>query len=162
MGKVTNRNSNVIFNITWVAQDLYISYFYLINMTKTLFVCSGNVGRSQMAEAYYNHFSQSSKAYSAGTNPKTPQLYPKMPDEICQIMAEEGIDVSHQKVKTIDEHFVDEFERIFVMCEKECCPDFLTNSNKITYWQIEDPYQMSLDDMRKIRDQIKVKVQSIF
>ena len=97
-------------------------------MTKILFVCSGNVGRSQMAEAYYNHFTKSNDAYSAGTNPKTPQLYPKMPDEICQIMAEEGIDVSNQKVKTIEEHFVEEAERIFVMCEKECCPNFLVNS----------------------------------
>ncbi len=76
-------------------------------------------------------------------------------------MKEENIDVSHQKVKLINRDFVDEAERIFVMCGKDLCPDFLIHSDKVIYWQIEDPYQMSINDMRKIRDQIKVKVQSI-
>ena len=130
-------------------------------MKKILFVCSGNVGRSQMAEAFYNSFTKSKNAFSAGTDPNTPKKYPKMPDEICQIMKEENIDVSHQKVKLINRDFVDEAERIFVMCGKDLCPDFLIHSDKVIYWQIEDPYQMSINDMRKIRDQIKVKVQSI-
>ena len=130
-------------------------------MTKILFICSGNVGRSQMAEAFYNNLTKSKNAFSAGTNPNTPTKYPKIPDEIFQIMKEENIDVSHQKVKLINRHFVDEAERIFVMCKKDLCPDFLTKSDKVIYWKIEDPYQMSIDDMRKIRDQIKVKVQSI-
>lgn len=114
-----------------------------------------------MAEAFYNQFTKSNKASSAGTDPNTPKKYPRIPEEICQIMLEEGIDVSHQKIKTINKHFVEGAERIFVMCEKGCCPDFLINSNKVIYWQIEDPYQKSLDSMRKIRDQIKDKVQSI-
>jgi len=130
-------------------------------MTKILFVCSGNVGRSQMAEAFYNYFTKSKNAFSAGTNSNTSTKYPKIPDEICQIMKEENIDVSHQKVKLINKHFVDETKRIFVMCKKNLCPDFLINSDKVIYWEIEDPYQMSVDDMRKIRNQIKVKVQSI-
>lgn len=130
-------------------------------MAKILFVCSGNVARSQMAEAFYNHFTKSNDAYSAGTNPKTPILYQRMPDELCQLMSEEGIDVSKHKVKTIDEQFVENAECIFVMCERECCPDFLKNSNKVTYWEIEDPYEMTLDEMRKIRDKIKVNVKSI-
>lgn len=130
-------------------------------MTRILFVCSGNVARSQMAEAFYNHFTKSRDACSAGTNSKTPLLYPKIPDEICQLMLEDGIDVSKQKVKVVDENLVKEARLIFVMCEKERCPDFLTSSDKVIYWPIEDPYRMSLEDMRKIRDEIKVKVQSL-
>ena len=114
-----------------------------------------------MAEAFYNYFTKSKNAFSAGTNSNTSTKYPKIPDEICQIMKEENIDVSHQKVKLINKHFVDETKRIFVMCKKNLCPDFLINSDKVIYWEIEDPYQMSVDDMRKIRNQIKVKVQSI-
>jgi arsenate reductase (thioredoxin) len=114
-----------------------------------------------LAEAFYNYLTKSKNAFSAGTDPNTPIKYPKMPDEICQIMQEENIDVSHQKVKLINSHFVNEAEQIFVMCKKDLCPDFLINSDKVIYWEIEDPYQMSIDDMRKIRNQIKVKVQSI-
>lgn len=130
-------------------------------MPKTLFVCSGNVARSQMAEAFYNHFTGTSDAYSAGTNFQTPKLYPRIPLEICQLMAEKGIDVSAQGLKTIDESFVEAADRIFIMCERKHCPSFLAESEKAVYWRVEDPYKMSMQEMRAIRDQIKSKVKSL-
>lgn len=130
-------------------------------MTKTLFVCYGNVGRGQMAEAFYNHLSKSKNAFSAETDPKTPKKYSRVPDEIYTIMLEEGIDLSQQEIKTIKKQFVEDAEQIFVMCKPELCPEFLINSDKIIFWEIEDPYQMNLDGMRTVRDQIKAKVKSI-
>lgn len=47
------------------------------------------------------------------------------------------------------------------MCGKEFCPDFLLESGKVTYWEIEDPHYKSTEEVRKIRDQIKAKVLSI-
>ena len=35
---------------------------------KVLFVCNGNVGRSQAAEAYFNRLSKKNTAISAGIN----------------------------------------------------------------------------------------------
>ena len=128
-------------------------------MKEILFVCSGNVGRSQMAEGYYNHLTQTHNAISAGVDPKTPTKYPRLPDYICGIMAEEGIDVSHQQVKLIREHMVREAGEIFVMCSQESCPDYLVQSDKVTYWQIEDPFEANNDNLRKIRNQIKEKIQ---
>lgn len=128
---------------------------------KTLFVCSGNVGRSQMAEGYYNYYTSSQDGFSAGTSHETPGLYPELPDVMCQLMAEEGIDISKQKVKTIDESFVAAADRIFVLCEKERCPNFLLSSGKVTYWEIKDPYQISVDEMREIRNKIRASVKSI-
>lgn len=130
-------------------------------MTKILFVCSGNVGRSQMAEAYYNYLTQTQDATSAGVDPLTPAKYPQLPDYICEAMAEEGIDVSNKHVKTVNEQMVNNAEKIFVMCLREACPDYLVQSDKVTYWNIHDPYQMSDEYLKKIRDQIRAKVQSI-
>lgn len=114
-----------------------------------------------MAEGYSNHLTQTNEASSAGVDPKTPAKYLKLPDNIIAIMAEEGIDISHQLVKLISEQMVREAEEIFVMCSREACPDFLVESDKVTYWNIEDPFEMSTDELRKIRNQIKERVESI-
>ena len=130
-------------------------------MIKILFICFANVGRSQMAEAFYNHHTKSKDAFSAGTDPGAALRYQKLPDEICKIMEEEDIDISRQKVKLINQDMIKNAEQIFVLCKKEFCPDFLLKSDKAIYWKIEDPYQMSIDNMRKVRDEIKSKVLSV-
>lgn len=38
---------------------------------------------------------------------------------------------------------------------------FLLDSGKVTFWPIEDPYETSVDNFRKIRDLIKSKIKSI-
>ena len=130
-------------------------------MAKILFVCWGNVGRSQMAQAYYDFFTKSNNAFSAGTDPKSPPQYPTMSKVFCDIMLEENIDMSHQYVKLINQKYVDEAEKIFVLCQKKYCPEFLLKSNKATYWDVEDPEFMTPKNMRKIRNQIKSHVLSI-
>lgn len=127
-------------------------------MTKILFICSGNVGRSQMAEAFYNHYTKTKDASSAGTDPLTPSKYVNPSKEVCKIMQEEGIDISKNKVKFVTEEMVKEANKIFILCKKELCPDFLLNSNKISYLEIEDPYKMDLEGTRKIKNIIKDKV----
>ncbi len=129
---------------------------------KILFVCHGNVGRSQMAEAYYNFFSKTEDAFSAGTDPTTPERYPAPAQKIIDVMSEEGIDVSNKKVSLIKESDVEIADKIYVICDRSLCPDFLAESEKATFWEIEDPYKMDVDDTRNIRDQIKVKVQELF
>lgn len=114
-----------------------------------------------MAEAYYNHLTKTLDATSAGVDPKTPAKYPQLPSYICEAMAEEGIDVSNQHVKTVNEQIVNNAEKIFVMCSREACPDYLVQSDKVTYWNIADPYQVETDGLKKIRNQIRAKVQSI-
>jgi arsenate reductase (thioredoxin) len=54
-----------------------------------LFVCGENSARSQMAEAYFNHFSAAWVAESAGTLPGS-----KVNPLAVLAMAEDGIDIS--------------------------------------------------------------------
>ena len=128
---------------------------------KILFVCAGNVARSQMAEAYYNHFTNSNDAFSAGVLDFTPTKYGHPTKEVVEVMKEEEIDVSQKIVKYITEKMVKESDKIFIMCKKEECPDFLLNSNKVNFWEVSDPFGTSLDNFKKIRDIVKSKVSSI-
>ncbi|PIR94311.1 low molecular weight phosphatase family protein [Candidatus Falkowbacteria bacterium CG10_big_fil_rev_8_21_14_0_10_39_11] len=125
---------------------------------KVLFVCHGNVGRSQMAEAYFNFFTQSKRAISAGVDPTTPSRYSHPTKEIIQVMNEEQIDVSGQRVKLLNEEMVVGVDKIYVMCKKEQCPEFLREMLIVVYWDVVDPFKMDVVGTRLIRDQIKDKI----
>lgn len=99
-------------------------------MKKFLFVCYGNVGRSQMAEAFYNHFTNSSSSWSAGIQEGTPAKYKNPAPIIVEAMLELGIDISQATVKTINQKIIDESERIIVMCEKNNVQTFYLNQRR--------------------------------
>lgn len=114
-----------------------------------------------MAEAYYNHFTKSNDAYSAGVLDSTPLKYGHPAEEVVQVMKEDSIDISQQVVKFITKEMVDSADKIFVMCKKEECPEFLLNSNKITFWDIDDPYDTNIENHRRIRDEVKEHVNKL-
>ncbi len=130
-------------------------------MKKFLFVCYGNVGRSQMAEAFYNNFTNSSNSWSAGIQEDTPVKYKNPAPIIVETMLELGIDISQATVKTINQKIIDGSERIIVMCEEKQCPDYLLKSKKIIFWNVADPFEATLDETRKVRDAIKDKIFSL-
>ena len=127
-------------------------------MSKILFICSGNVCRSQFAEAYYNHFTKTKNASSAGLNKETLIKYKKLPEMLIKLMKEEDIDISKQHPKLLTENMTKKAEKIVVFCEKEKCPDFVIKSGKATFYFVPDPYNIPLEDKRKIRDLIRGKV----
>ena len=125
-------------------------------MTKTvLFVCIGNSGRSQMAEAFFNKLSKTSKAISAGTRPDD-NIHPYT----IQVMKEVGVDVSKQKPKLLTREMIERADKIITMgCGADVCP--ASYLPKVEDWAIEEPYGKPIDKVREIRDQIKGKVERL-
>jgi arsenate reductase len=90
---------------------------------RVLFLCSGNSARSQMAEGLVNHFlGDRWEAHSAGTAP-TGHIHPLA----TQAMAELGIDISHQRSKSVDELRDAEFDLVITVCDNAAsnCPLWL-------------------------------------
>ena len=130
-------------------------------MKKVLFVCLGNVARSQMAEGFYNKLTRSNDAISAGILDFTPEKYIHPIKEAIDVMIEEGIDISNYIVNTITKDMLKNVDEIYIMCKKSECPLFLLNNKHVNFWDIEDPDGSSLDNYKNIRDQIKEKVSGI-
>lgn len=138
---------------------------------KILFVCRGNVGRSQIAETIFNQRANSDHhAFSAGTwvkdkdgvsmHGKKLQEF-EAAKEVVFSLHEIGIDVSENKRDQIDEKMVEEADLVVVMAEEHTIPEFLKNLPKVRYWEVEDPKGMSQEETNKIRDQISRRVDSL-
>jgi len=127
-------------------------------LTRTiLFVCVGNSGRSQMAEAIFNKLKPDGfRAMSAGTKPAK-----EMNTLVLQVLREIGIDASDARPKPISTEMIAEAEKIITMgCEaSDFCPArFLS---RVEDWHIEDPKGKTLDQMRSIRDTIDEHVREL-
>jgi arsenate reductase len=122
-----------------------------------LFVCVGNSGRSQMAEAIFNKLKPNGfRAISAGTKPAK-EVNPL----VVQVLREIGIDVSRARPKPISTEMIAEAEKIITMgCEASnfCPARFLS---RVEDWNIEDPKGKTLDEIRSIRDTIHDHVREL-
>ena len=123
-------------------------------MTKVLFVCVENAGRSQMAEAFANlHGEGKVKAFSAGTMPSN-NIY----SSIVKTMQEKGIDISKNKPKLLTTEMLQNADIVVVMgCEaKGFCSTYLLK--KVVDWGLEDPKGRPIEEVRRIGDEIESKV----
>ena len=124
-------------------------------MTKNvLFVCVENAGRSQMAESFFKKFTKDRfNVISAGTIPSK-NLNPI----VVQVMKEIGIDMTSQSPKTISNSMIDNsFKTVNMGCmDKESCPALFVKD--VIEWNIQDPKEKTIVEVRKIRDQIKSEV----
>ena len=119
-----------------------------------LFVCVENAGRSQMAEAFFRKFAPSRfNVSSAGTTPLS-QLHPM----VIRVMKEVGIDMENQKPKLLSASMIkDSSKTVNLGCmDKESCPSLFVKD--ILDWDISDPKEKTLDEVREIRDKIKSEV----
>ena len=119
-----------------------------------LFVCAENAGRSQMAEAFFKKFSKCNyDVTSAGTTPSE-----TLNSTVVMVMKEIGIDIIEQKPKLLSNSMVENSVKTVNMgcMHKQNCPALFVRD--IDNWNIPDPKNQSIEDVRKIRDQIKSDV----
>jgi protein-tyrosine-phosphatase len=123
---------------------------------RVLFVCVENAGRSQIAEGFFREYANKFEVTSAGTEPKS-ELNPT----VVKVMNEVGIDITNQKPKLLSNKMIqDSFRTINLGCmNKESCPSLFVND--VLDWNITDPKGKTIEEVRRIRDQIKFEVLSL-
>ena len=107
-----------------------------------------------MAEAFFRKFAPNRyNVSSAGTTPSS-QLNPI----VIQVMKEIGIDMINQQPKLLSDSMIENsFKTVNMGCmDKESCPSLFVKD--VLNWNISDPKEKSLNEVRKIRDEIKSEV----
>ena len=125
---------------------------------RILILCTGNSCRSQMAEGFLKSFDSRLEVYSAGTNPARLAN----PNAVAA-MNEVGIDISHNKPKSVDLFLHDSFDYVITVCDNanETCPFFTGKVRKRLHMGFEDPADTvgTIEEVmpvyRRVRDEIK-------
>lgn len=129
---------------------------------RVLFLCVGNSCRSQMAEGWLRHMApERFDVYSAGSS--AAGLNPNA----VKVMAEAGVDISHQRSKRVDSLAQRRFDYVVTVCDDAHreCPVFLGHAVKRLHWPLEDPAEATgthdevLRVFRHVRDQVKARVE---
>lgn len=120
-----------------------------------LFVCVHNAGRSQMAAGYLEALAGDRiDVRSAGSEPKD-----AVNPTAVQAMAEEGIDIAANAPKVLTVDAVRESDVVITMGCGDACPIF--PGKRYEDWVLDDPAGQELDAVRRIRDDIRSRVEAL-
>lgn len=137
----------------------------LLTNMKILFVCLANVGRSQMAAAFYNQITGTSDASSAGVRVEKPgetlgeRRARRGGTYLLQIMLEEeGIDLGDSEQTQLTEDMLDGNDQIISMAQQEYTPGWLSEHPNYVSWDIEDPGGKDYAHTQKAKEEVKAHV----
>lgn len=121
-----------------------------------IFACVHNAGRSQMAAAFFNRLADPDKAVaiSAGTEPA-----PHVHTEVLKVMQEIGIDLSTAQPQLLTEELARGARLLVTMGCGEKCP--YVPGLRREDWPLRDPKGLPIDDVRKVRDEVKLRVMGL-
>jgi arsenate reductase len=124
-------------------------------MSRVLFVCVQNAGRSQMAHALFERMADGRhEARSAGTNPAD-RVHP----EVVEAMAEVGADVGGRTPHRLDEDDVRWTDVVVTMGCGDACP--VLPGKRYVDWNLDDPAGRDIGAVRVIRDDIAARVERL-
>ena len=122
---------------------------------EVLFVCVHNAGRSQMAAGLVKLRSQGRvHVRSAGSDP-TDQINPA----VVEAMSELGVDMGEEFPKPLTDEVVKAADVVITMGCGDACPIY--PGKRYEDWELQDPAGQDLETVRRIRDEIDARVQTL-
>jgi len=124
-------------------------------MRHVLFVCTHNAGRSQMAQALLERHGPSDvRAESAGQEPRRGGIWPN----VIQAMQEIGFDLSHRRPTRLTVEMQLHADWAITLACGATCPFVPTT---VEDWDIPDPADKPIEEVRSIRDAIETRVRDL-
>lgn len=115
-----------------------------------------------MAAALYNQMTGTNDADSTGTYVGSADVpegsnieqYFRTPD-FFELMEEKGMNIRSNRVKKLLPEMIEHASSVISMAEEPYIPDFLRESKKVVWWNVENPTFVTRDIAEKTYDQIK-------
>ncbi len=127
----------------------------MAGIPEVLFVCVHNAGRSQMAAALLTRVSEGRvDVRSAGSAPAE-EIHPV----VLEAMQEIGIDLSAERPKPLRDDVVRSSDVVVTMGCGDACPIY--PGKRYEDWELDDPSGRSLEEVRRIRDEIESRVRDL-
>jgi protein-tyrosine-phosphatase len=122
---------------------------------EVLFVCVHNAGRSQMAAGLTKLRSEGRvHVRSAGSDPAE-----SINPAVVEAMAELGVDMRDEFPKPLALDAVDAADVVVTMGCGDACPVF--PGKRYEDWKLDDPSGQDIETVRRIRDEIDQRVQTL-
>ncbi len=118
-------------------------------MTRVLFVCVQNAGRSQLAQALYER--RGGEARSAGSEPAE-----EVHEAVVEALEEIGVDVSGRKPRALTRDDVEWADLVVTMGCGDACP--VIPGRQYVDWDLPDPVGLCLEEVRELRADIERRV----
>jgi len=120
-----------------------------------LFVCVHNAGRSQMAAGWLRHLAGDAvEVRSAGSEPAG-----SINPVAVEVMREVGVDITGQTPRRLEYTTAQESDVIVTMGCGDACPVF--PGKRYEDWQLDDPAGQDIGTVRRIRDDIRGRVEKL-
>jgi arsenate reductase len=121
-------------------------------LPRAYFVCIGNAGRSQMAQALYERMG--GEARSAGSRPER-----EVQPEVVEVMQELGVDLSDRQPRRIEQNDAEWADVVVTMGCGDACP--VLPGKRYVDWNLPDPKGRPAEEVRALRDEIQRRVETL-
>jgi arsenate reductase len=124
-------------------------------MKRVMFACKRNSCRSQMAEGFAKSFSDL-QVTSAGLESSAVNR------TAVTVMAESGVDIADQTSKPLADFRPENFDVVISLCGCGVnLPEGWTARELFEDWFIDDPDGADVETFRRVRDEIRERVQDL-
>lgn len=125
------------------------------DVPEILFVCVHNAGRSQMAAGLLSKLAEDRvHVRTAGSDPAE-----TINPAAVEAMGEVGVDLSQEFPKPLTDEFVRAADVVITMGCGDSCPIY--PGKRYEDWELDDPAGEDLVSVRRIRDDIEARVQTL-
>ena len=124
-------------------------------MSRVLFVCLHNAGRSQMSQAWFERIAEGRhEARSAGTEPAQ-----RVHSNVVAAMREEGFELDQRTPQLLTDELARWADVVVTMGCGDACP--VIPGRRYIDWELPDPSGLPVEDVRAIRDEIRLRVDGL-